>query len=298
MRAFDQRYVIADLVRVHTVETVPVHAVADREAHGRDTLFTRGEHAVPVLHGAKLADPKRVHVEIALIVQIRQRVVRYVEAEAKLVNEALVESVNPLRREICYVGRRENREIWVDRIVVVFGTVHGDPAENAVGGPEIVIHAPEILVGADRSFDGLARGEIERVDLLEIGVGQELVNDGLGPRMNAVGGNDVVGKRRSRVGVENNDWRTDDLAGSRIDRRFQQLREIAGSENIFGKPGRLNTGHYFPPAFIIEGPECLILDQWTADHHSELISPKLVLRRPGGQAQIEKVILGVEVVVL
>src|SRR5882724_7517317 len=277
MRAFDQRHVIADLVGVHAIEAVSIDAIANGEAHGWNTLLARGERAVAILDRAELADPQRVHIEITLVVQIGQGVVGYVEAKAKLVDEVLVESVYPLRRKIRHVRRREYRKVRVDGVVVVLGPIHGDTPENAVGGPEIVIDAPEVLVGRDRRFDPFPRREIQGVDLLEVGVRQELVDDVLCARMNTARRKDVVGKRNSGVAVEDNDGRPDDLSGSRVDGRLQQLRKVTGAEDILRKPGRLNAGHHFPAALVIERPEGLVLDQRTADYHSELIPAQLVL---------------------
>src|SRR5438067_504531 len=112
--------------------------------------------------------------------------------------------------------------------------------------------------------------------------------------------NDVIRKWRSSIGIEDDDGRPDDLSGGGINRRLQQLREVAGSEHILREPGGQNASHHFSAALIVERPESLVLDQRTADDRPELVSPQSILgiaRGAGRDAKIEKVILRVEFVI-
>src|SRR2546427_3886678 len=109
MVALQKRQMVAELVGVHAVEPVAVDALTDGETKERNALLARRQLAVVIVGLPELADAKGIDVEIALVVQGRERVIGDVEAEAGFINNVLTESVDPLRREIAHVRRRVNR---------------------------------------------------------------------------------------------------------------------------------------------------------------------------------------------
>src|SRR5439155_4191240 len=89
------------------------------------------------------------------------------------------------------------------------------------------------------------------------------------------------------VGIVNQGWRLEELAGRRVDGPPQERGEIAVAERVVRPEDLLDSLDPLAPRLPVEGPECLVLalietrdHDRTGEHQAELVAPQRVLLLP------------------